>query len=309
MAPLIEARSQLAAKVEDVEGTAETLSATYAILASNIKFDPDVDMEELNLQSSSLSPFPAMAGGRLARMTFQTPLKGSGAAGTPPEISALFRACGLGETTVGGNSVTYAPASASIPSLTMAKYIDGKRYLMAGARGKYDILLNAGKAGKINWDFLGTAIAPSDTALLSGISYQTSVAQPFQNASFSIDSYSAIIEELMIGSGNKFELRPDANSVQGYLSTIISERLMTLKINPEAVAVATHNFWTKWFAGTLVALTATLGATAGNICTITAPKVQYGKIGQGTRSGYAVDDIDATLRRSSGDDEISIAFT
>jgi hypothetical protein len=88
MAPLIEARSQLAAKVEDV------------------------DMEELNLQSSSLSPFPAVAGGGFARMTFETPLKGSGVAGTPPEISALFRACGLCETTVGGTSVTYAPASA-----------------------------------------------------------------------------------------------------------------------------------------------------------------------------------------------------
>jgi hypothetical protein len=309
MAPLIEARSQLAAKVEDVEGTAETLSATYAILASNIKFDPDVDMEELNLQSSSLSPFPAVAGGRLARMTFQTPLKGSGAAGTPPEISALFRACGLGETTVGGNSVTYAPASASIPSLTMAKYIDGKRYLMAGARGNFTINLNAGKAGIIAFDFLGTSIADSDTSLLSGISYQTTRAQPFQNASLSINSYAAILEALSIESGNAIELRDSANALQGYLSAIIGKRNMKLKLNPEDVLIATHDFWDDWEKGTLVALSATLGATAGNICTITAPKVQYTKIGQGDRKGYATSEIDANLIRNSGDDEISIAFT
>jgi hypothetical protein len=157
--PIIEARSQLAAKEETTEGTAETLAAANAILAGEIKFDPDVDMEELDLQSSSLSPFPAVAGGRMARMTFKCEPKGSGTAGTPPEIGLLLRACGYEETIVGGSSVTYDPASSSIPSLTMAKYVDGKRYLMAGARGDFSIELKAGKPGRFRCSECKTILA------------------------------------------------------------------------------------------------------------------------------------------------------
>lgn len=307
--PLIDERSQLAAKIEDTEGTPESLAAADAVLASEIKFDPDVNLEELNLQSSSLSPFPGVAGGRMGRMTFKCELKGSGTAGTEPEIGKLIKACGYGETIVGGTSATYVPASTGIPSLTMAKYMDGKRYLMAGARGNFTINLNAGKPGWINFDFLGTSITDSDTSLLTGISYQTSRAQPFQNANFTINSYSAIIEALAIASGNTLALREDANSEQAYLSAAITKRLATLKLNPEDVLLATHDFWAAWEAGTLVALSAQLGQTAGNILTITAPKVQYGKVGQGSRNGIAVNEIDATLRRNAGDDELSLAFT
>ncbi|MBW1666715.1 MAG: hypothetical protein JRJ66_01450 [Deltaproteobacteria bacterium] len=307
--PLLEARSQLAAKVESTEGTAETLSATDAVLARAVTYDPDIEVEELDLQSSSLSPFAGAAGGRMARMTFECELKGSGTAGTPPEIGKLIRACGFEETIVGGTSVTYDPASDSIPSLTIAKYVDGKRYLMAGARGNFEIRLAAGKPGIIAFDFLGTAIADSDTSLLSGVSYHSTRAQPFQNASFQIDSYSAIVEAITIATGNTVELRESVNAAQGYLSAVLSKRLMTMSLNPEDVLIATQDFWDDWESGALVAFTATLGATEGNICTITAPKVQYVKLGQGERRGMAIYEMDCVLRRDSGDDEISIAFT
>jgi len=90
---------------------------------------------------------------------------------------------------------------------------------------------------------------------------------------------------------------------------VIGKRLATMKLNPEDVRIATQDFWADWENGTLVAFTAQLGQSAGNILTITAPKVQYGKIGQGERKGYGIYDIDAILRRSSGDDELSLAFT
>ena len=307
--PLIEKRSQLAAKVEGTEGTAEALAAADAVLARNIKFDPDIEVEELGLVSSSLSPFAGVAGARQAKMSFECELKGSGTEGTAPEIGPLLRACGFEETIVAATSVTYDPASASVPSLTIAKYVDGKRYLMAGARGNFEIELKAGKAGIVKFDFMGTAIADSDASLLSGISYQTTRAQPFQNASFTINSYSAIIEALAIAAGNKIELRDSVNSAQGFLSAVITERLATLKLNPEDVLIATHDFWDDWEAGTLVALSATLGATAGNILTITAPKAQYGKVGQGERKGFATHEIEGIFRRNSGDDELSLAFT
>jgi len=307
--PLIEERSQLAAKAEETEGSAEALTNAEAILARSIKYDPDIEVEELDLQSASLSPFPAVAGGRLAKMTFECELKGSGTAGTAPEIGPLIKACGYGETIVGGTSVTYLPASSGIDSLTMAKYIDGKRYLMAGARGNFETVLKAGKPGIIKFDFLGTALADTDTALLASVSYDSTRAQPFQNASFTIDSYAAIVEAITIASGNSVELRDSVNAAQGYLSAVLGGRLAAMKLNPEDVLIATHDFWDDWEGGTLVAFTAALGATAGNILTITAPKVQYSKVGQGERKGMATHEIDAVCRRNSGDDELSLAFT
>ncbi len=307
--PLVEARSQLAAKVEVTEGTAIALAAADAVLAGDIVFDPDITMEELNLQSSSLSPFPGVAGSRMARITCRVPLKGSGTAGTPPEFGKLIRACGYGETIVGATSVTYAPASTAIPSLTMAKYVDGKRYLLAGARGNFTLTFPSGRPAFIEFDFLGTSIADSDATLLAGVSYQTSVPQPFQNASFTINTYGAIIEAMVIASANTLALRDDANSAQGFLSAKITDRLATLTLNPEDVILATEDFWATWEGGSLVVLAAQLGQSAGNILTIGAPKAQYGKLGQSERNGITITEIDATLRRNVGDDELSLAFT
>lgn len=307
--PLIEARSQLAAKVEAAEGTAEVLAAADAVLARNIKFDPEVEVEELDLQSSSLSPFAGVAGGRKAKMTFECELRGSGIVATPPTIGKLLRGCGFGETIVGATSVTYAPASSAIPSLTLAKYVDGKKYLIAGARGNFEIDLKAGKPAIIKFDFLGTAITGTDVSLLAGVTYQSARAQPFQNAAMQIDAYAAIAEAINIKSGNTVELRPSVNAVMAYVSAVIAKRLMTMSLNPEDVTVATKDFWATWTAGSLVAFTAALTGAAGNITTITASKVQYKKIGQGNRVGVQTYEIEAALRRNAGDDEISIAFT
>jgi hypothetical protein len=75
--------------------------------------------------------------------------------------------------------------------------------------------------------------------------------------------------------------------------------------------VAAHDFYGRWKAGTLGALSMVLGALAGNILTITAPKLQYTKHAEGDRDGIATLGSDFALVRSasSGNDEASFAFT
>ena len=311
MAPLKERVSQLAAKAEVTEGTAEALTAAEAILSRLISFDPDIELTELDLVSSSMSQFPGVAGKRMATITFETEFKGSGVAGTAPEVAALFGACSMEETIVGGTSVTYTPYDNSNDgaSITIAKYIDGKRYLMAGCRGNFVLNMVAGEPAMITWTFTGVLEADSDTALLAAVTYDSTRSQPFINASMTLDAYAAVVEAIVIDMANDVALRDSVNGATGYLSAIIGNRLPTMTINPEDVLIATHDFWDDWENGTEVAFTATLGGTAGNICTITAPKVQYGKVGQGSRNGYAVNEIDAFLRRDSGGDELSLAFT
>ena len=52
-----------------------------------------------------------------------------------------------------------------------------------------------------------------------------------------------------------------------------------------------------------------IGATAGNICTITAPKAQYTKITEGARDGIAIFNIDGKFNGNAGNDELVLAFT
>ncbi|MFH2098173.1 MAG: phage tail tube protein, partial [Pseudomonadota bacterium] len=209
--PLITKKAQIAAKVESVEGTAETLTATEAILAGGWEFDPEIEMQERPAVSASLSSFAKVAGGRKVKISFKTELKGSGAAGTAPEVSALLQACGLSETISAGVSVAYAPASSSIPSITIGAYCDGKRYLAAGCRGNVKLDAKAGGLGELSFEFTGTAMADSDTALLSP-TYDSTTPPPFLDASLALDSVAADIESLSIDLGNEVQLRPSANA-------------------------------------------------------------------------------------------------
>lgn len=307
--PLIWKRLQIAAKEESVEGTMEALTNSEAILASNIVYEPEVDMIERPVASSSLSQFPKVAGGNHARLTFDVELKGSGSAGTPPEYGVLHKACGMDETIVGGTSVTYNLASDSIITASLGWYIDGKFYGVAGCRGNRVLTLKTPGIGVFSYDFLGTDISNADVALLTGVNYIETVPAPFINAQFTLDSVAAVIEQLTIDFANVMALRPSANPAHGYVSTIIGDRVPKITLNPEDVLVATKDWWTKWKAGSGAALSTQIGATAGNICTITAPNVQIVGMKPGERNGIAIQNMECEAKRSSGDDEYSEAYT
>ena len=172
---MFEIRTQLAQEVEAVEGTAETLLAADAIAHMAGKFAPNIDMHKRPLRSTSLSPFAAKPGARNAVIEFDVELKGSGTAGTAPEFGDLIRACGFLETIVAGTSVTYTPASDSIPSLSLALYEDGIANKIWGARGTFKISLDQGKPGMVHFVFTGADFSVSDVALLAGTSFQTTL--------------------------------------------------------------------------------------------------------------------------------------
>jgi len=307
--PLLEARTQIAAKKETVEGSAETLSASDAFLAANVKFTPNFAMGERKNVSSSLSPWASIPGVRSAKLEFDVELKGSGTAGTAPALGNLLKACGFGETVAASTSVTYAPASSSISSMTLAVYQDGVIKKIWGARGNVSLKLEDGAPGWLHFEFTGADFSVTDGTMLSSVTYESTKPPAFLSATLTIDSYSALIGLLEINMNNEVNLRKDANSQSGYKSAVITNRKPTMTIDPEQVLVATHDFYGKLRTGNEGSLSLVLGSTTGNICTISAPKVQYTGISDDVRDGIRVLGITCQLNRSSGDDEISIAFT
>ena len=56
-------------------------------------------------------------------------------------------------------------------------------------------------------------------------------------------------------------------------------------------------------------LSVVVGSSTGNICTITAPKVELDGVTDGDRAGLLASDIPISLAMSSGNDEIQLNFT
>jgi len=96
MSMLIRKR-QLAAKIEAVEGTAETLLAADAGILVNFspKASYDPQMYQRDPVRATLSKMGKLAGKRSAGIDFSIELKGSGSVIVEPEWLRLIRACGF----------------------------------------------------------------------------------------------------------------------------------------------------------------------------------------------------------------------
>lgn len=307
---MIVKRAQIAAKAEGTEGSAETLAGADAFLAENIVFNPEMEMSPRDNMSASLSNFSQVAGARRATMEFDMELKGSGSAGTEPALGKLLKGCGFGESKSAGVSVTYTPASTGISSVSLTMYNDGVLYKIWGARGNVSLRCEKGKQARLHFIFTGADYSVTDGAMLtSGVAYESTKPVPFLSATMTIDSYAALVGMMEFNMQNEVALRDDANSVSGHKSAVITARRPMLTMDPEMVLVATYDFFGKLHSGNEGALSMVFSGGAGNICTITAPKVQYTKVGLADKSGLRSLGIDCQLNRNAGDDEISLAFT
>lgn len=303
-------KTQIAAKAESVEGTAETLAAADAFLAfTGGDPDPSIEMNERNPFRGTLSSLSSLPGKRSGKFPVQVELAGSGVVGTAPAWSKLMKACAFGETVNNGVSVVYAPASATIPSLTLAAYMDGTIHKLWGARGNVKLALEVGKPGLLKFDFQGADFSHIDGALLVNPTYTAIVGPAFLGATFTLDGVAFWVEKVEFDIGNTLSLRTDPNSVSGNKSCLITARKGKITLDPEMVLASTKDIWTMWKDGTTGALSAVLGTTAGNIVTIAVPRFQLTDAKFGNRSGYRTTSLTALMAMNYGDDEISITLT
>jgi hypothetical protein len=93
------------------------------------------------------------------------------------------------------------------------------------------------------------------------------------------------------------------------LGFMISGRDPVGSCDPEMDSIANHPFMANLLAGTEAQSSIVIGATAGNIVTITLPKTQYMDIGYGDRDGILTGELALQFNQNAGDDWISIAMT
>ena len=107
------------------------------------------------------------------------------------------------------------------------------------------------------------------------------------NASFSIDEYSALLSEMEIDTGAVVAPSIDANEARGIKLFKIVDANVVGSYDPEAVLVATHDFYGKWFGNNPMVLDFTIGSASGNKARFYAPRAQYTGLDDGDREGIA----------------------
>jgi hypothetical protein len=137
----------------------------------------------------------------------------------------------------------------------------------------------------------------------------TTAPKPVKSATLLLQAYAAIAAKLEIDFGNEIVEKPSVNAATSLLGFQITERKPNGSCDPEAVTVTTHDFFGKMMSGAVASSSIVVGSGAGNICTITLPKTQYGQIGRGDRSGIMTFEVPLIFSRNAGDDWISIVFT
>lgn len=307
---MLKNREVLLAKIETTYNTDPTPIASDAVLVENLSWSNEgLRMNERPAVRANLGKLKKIFGGRLLTVTFDCEIKGSGSAGTAPEIGALLRACGMDETIVASTSVTYTPVSTGHESCTLYLYRDAKRFIVTGCRGNASFNLETGAQGKVSFTLTGHVSAETDTAMITP-SYDSTVPVPVLSAGFSWDSYAAVISKLAFDMGNTVATPPNMNAADGYAAVQITGRDVTGSFDPEDTIVATQNWLADLVAGTSgILTTGVIGSTAGNRYQISMPATYIMDATPGDRDDITTYEIAFGAVESSGDDEVSLAFT
>jgi len=304
--------SRIAAKVETTEGTAISLAASDGdILASNVTWTWGVPAYERNARTATFSQFASVSGSQMATLSFDVDMYANSS--TAPGYDALFKACSIVGSAV---STTYVyglvSAAASIPSLTISAYVDGRLRQMVGARGTVKMAATTGNPWKLSFSFQGAAVAPTDTTLLADATYTANSKVPpaLLGGSFSCGGLStseALLRSIEFDIGNGLTMRTDANASTGYRSCALTGRKVTGQFVIEMPTVTEHDLYSTMTANTLAALAVSSGTSTGKI-SFAAPKVQYTDVQESDDGELLIATVKFACRINSGNDELAITL-
>jgi len=256
------------AKIETTYNTDATpVVGTNAVLVQSPRFQAEgLRMNERPSIRANLNMVQSVFGGQLARLSFACELKGSGTAGTAPELGVLLRGCAMGETVVAVTSVTYKPISASHESLTIWWYEGGrKKHVLTGARGNVTFRLSAGGIAIAEFEFVGHYTNPADIAQPSP-TYNSQVPKPVLNMAISLGGVTTMIaREWSASLNNTLAMPPSIAAGDGYGEVQVTRQDVSGEITIDSELASVIDVDAQLSAGTgLTFLSGQLGSTAGN---------------------------------------------
>lgn len=303
------------AKTEVTYNTDPTpVAATNAILVRNPSWAQEgLRMVDREAVRGSIGQLQRLYGGELRKVSFECEVKGSGAAGTAPEIGPLLEACGFEETVVGATSVTYKPESASHESITIYYFEGGrKRHVITGCRGTVSFSLEAGGILLAAFEFIGHLVSITDQSQPTP-TYNSTVPRTALGMSLSFNGVTSFVpRKWSLNPNNVLSPGMSLASSDGYGPVDLTKRDCTGQLEIETELDSVLDVDALLAAGTRFAFNAgALGSVAGNIVTVSTPasSTYVMGTGPGDDAGKRLRTIDFGIDDSTADQEISIVFT
>jgi hypothetical protein len=310
--PLFTRKRLLLAAVESTYGTAPTFAAGDALLVSNLDITPlDVNLLDRELVLPFFGNREKIVGQRMASVTFDVELAGSGTAGTAPRWGRCLRACGFGEAVSAGTSVTYTPATDNIVGLRLDFNADGNRHLVTGARGTATINLAAGEIPKISFEMMGiyNAVAKGTPVTPTFANQAQPVVVNSQNTTgVTVFDFTACMESFNLSLNNETPFR----QLAGCATNIpITQRAPSGELSIEAPLAGSGTGEKDFFAlvsdQTLGEIEWQHGQTAGNIVTFNAPTCNLDGPTLGDSDGIMMLNLPfMPIPSSAGNDEFTL---
>jgi len=304
-------REIIGLKVESIyNNDSVPTAAADAMLVENLSWGLEgLRMVERNPVRPSLAKLASIYAGSLISISFDAEIKGSGTAGTPPEIGAALIGCGMSETIVAITSVDYKCASTGHQSVTIYLWEDGSVYRFTGCLGSVSGSIETGAKGMLSFNFTGHIAGKSDIAFPIP-AYDDTVPPALINVPFSVGGYNAVINALSFDLSNEILTPPSISSPDGYAQIRINGRDVNGSFDPEATTFAVKDFLAELQANTTFSLNCgDAGAVAGNKWKITMPAINYKELSNGDREGLRTREVGFEAREVTTDDEFSLLFT
>ena len=304
-APLLSRKNVLQVKVEAAKGT--YLAPDVDLIAYDVEIDPTADFIERKSGSKALGhASTGVIGPRSGVCRFRAALRGNGSNAMDPGIAACLTACGMANA-----AEVYSPTStvATMKTLSIAGYMDGKVRKLSGAMGNYTIEGDYGQPVYLNFEFSGSWVAPAYVALPTWAP-NTQAPPMLGNGTFTLGGESIKISHFELTPNNVVVPRADVGTSSAILYHLITDRDPQITIDPEDDLVAGHAYEAIWLAGTTGAINLVIGSGAGDQITINAPVAQYKEISRDDREGISVIQLTAQLCQNAvdaGNDEFTIA--
>ncbi|HNW35540.1 MAG TPA: hypothetical protein PKM25_11450 [Candidatus Ozemobacteraceae bacterium] len=309
----LERNQLLLFKVEDTSGSDATPTKdANAINCASIEWgiDPET-LQQIEINRYLDDP-EVILGRKLVPFTVKCSLKGSGTAGTAPQLAAFFKCCAFKETITALTSCVYNCSSVETDHKTGTAYIydTGRLIKVVGCMGNVSNVNNAGQQGLVTLSMQGKFLSQEDASLPASPTFESTTAPIVQSAGITFGAWAnAVVRSLSFSSGNKIGERRDCNSVDGVLGMFIGGRDTTFQALVESVNEATKPFIGNMLSGTKEQISETIGATAGNIVTITAVKCKTNKVDVQRQEGINLLNLTGQCRADSGDDNLVFSFT
>lgn len=305
----------LLAKTETTYNTDSVPTAgSNAILVRNASWATEgLRMVPREAIRASIGQLQDLYGGELRKVSFECEVKGSGAAGTAPEIGPLLEACGMSETVVGATSVTYKPLSSGHESITIYYFEGGrKRHIITGCRGTVSFSLEAGGMLLAAFEFIGHLASITDQSQPSP-TYNATVPRTALGMALSFNAVTSFVpRKWSLNPNNVLSPGMAINASDGYGPVDLTSRKVTGQIEIETELDSVLDVDALLSAGTRFAFSAgSLGSVAGNIVTVSTPSssTYVMNTSPGDDAGKRLRVIDFGVDDSTSDQEISLAFT